>query len=276
MADTTAQKWTELELLPEWGEHFYDVYTGKKFGKWVMLKTLKPEYKDDPRFQAMIEKEFDVRYNLAHPAIVMINDYEDVPGLGRCIITDDVYGSSLAKLLKDNKVTKEHVERLCTQMIDAMEYIQKNHLVHFPLTPERIVFTENIGNLKLIDVGFDQHDQLTPAEASDDIKAFGHILRQAVAACPDAPERLRRVADRCCSNNPRERYSTIHQLRMALAQRSANRFYIAIIIFLLLMIGLLIWVNSSLAPSSKVPENPAPTISVITNHFPYNPTDNVS
>ena len=221
-----------------------------------MLKTLKPEYKDDPRFQAMIEKEFDVRYNLAHPAIVMINDYEDVPGLGRCIITDDVYGSSLAKLLKDNKVTKEHVERLCTQMIDAMEYIQKNHLVHFPLTPERIVFTENIGNLKLIDVGFDQHDQLTPAEASDDIKAFGHILRQAVAACPDTPERLRRVADRCCSNNPRERYSTIHQLRMALAQRSANRFYIAIIIFLLLMIGLLIW--------------------VITNHSPYNPTDNGS
>lgn len=276
MTDTTAQKWTELELLPEWGEQFYDVYTGKKFGKWVMLKTLKPEYKDDPRFQAMIEKEFDVRYNLAHPAIVMINDYEDVPGLGRCIITDDVYGSSLATLLKQNKVTKEHVERLCTQMIDAMEYIQENHLVHFPLTPERVVFTENIGNLKLIDVGFDQHDQLTPAEASDDIKAFGHILRQAVAACPDAPERLRRVADRCCSNNARERFSTIHQLRMALAQRSSNRFYIAIIIFLLIMIGILIWVNSPIAPSSKDSGESLPETSAITSHSSYNPTANVS
>lgn len=78
------------------GEQFYDIYTGKKFGKWVMLKTLKPEYKDDPRFRAMIEKEFDVRYNLAHPGIVMINDFEDVPGVGMSIITDDVYGLSSA------------------------------------------------------------------------------------------------------------------------------------------------------------------------------------
>ena len=75
-------KWTEIELLPEWDEKFYDVYTAKKHGKWLMLKTLKAAYKDDPRFQAMIEKEFDVRYNLAHSNIVMINDFEDVPTLG--------------------------------------------------------------------------------------------------------------------------------------------------------------------------------------------------
>lgn len=25
-----AQKWTELELLPEWDEEYYDVYTAKK------------------------------------------------------------------------------------------------------------------------------------------------------------------------------------------------------------------------------------------------------
>lgn len=78
----STEKWTEIELLPAWDEEYYDVYTAKKYGKWVMLKTLKPAYKQDPRFEAMIEKEFDVRYNLAHPNIVMINDYEEVPGLG--------------------------------------------------------------------------------------------------------------------------------------------------------------------------------------------------
>ena len=94
-----AQKWTEIELLPEWDEEYYDVYTAKKHGKWVMLKTLKEPYRNDPRFRSMIEKEFDVRYNLAHPSIVMINDFEVVPGLGLCIITDDVYGLSLRKRL---------------------------------------------------------------------------------------------------------------------------------------------------------------------------------
>ncbi|MBQ8773342.1 MAG: hypothetical protein IJZ17_02550, partial [Muribaculaceae bacterium] len=92
-------KWTEIELLPEWEEDYYHVYTAKKDGKWVMLKTLKPEYASLPEYKALIEKEFDVRYNLAHPNIVMINDYEEVPGLGMCIIADDVYGDSLRKLI---------------------------------------------------------------------------------------------------------------------------------------------------------------------------------
>ena len=139
MDETTANsKWTELELLPEWDEQYYDVYTGKKHGKWVMLKTLKPAYKDDPRFRAMIEKEFDVRYNLAHPGIVMINDYEEVPGLGMCIITDDVYGESLRKKLRAGTVNEQHLEKILTQLVDAMDYIQMKHIIHFPIRPETI------------------------------------------------------------------------------------------------------------------------------------------
>ena len=38
MDETTANsKWTELELLPEWDEQYYDVYTGKKHGKWNLM-----------------------------------------------------------------------------------------------------------------------------------------------------------------------------------------------------------------------------------------------
>ena len=63
MSDDTP-KWTEIEHLPAWDEEYYHVYTAKKFGKWVMLKTLKPELADNADARAMIEKEFDVRYNL--------------------------------------------------------------------------------------------------------------------------------------------------------------------------------------------------------------------
>ena len=139
------EKWTEITLLPEWEEEYYLVYTAKKHGKWVMLKTLKPEFADKPEFQAMIEKEFDVRYNLSHPSIVMINDFEDVPGLGRCIITDDVYGDSLRKLINEGKVTPAIIDKLRHELVDAMEYIQTNHIVHHPIRPETIIFTENIG-----------------------------------------------------------------------------------------------------------------------------------
>lgn len=245
---SAAQKWTELELLPEWDEEYYDVYTAKKHGKWVMLKTLKAAYKDDPRFQAMLEKEFDVRYNLAHPGIVMINDLEVVPGLGLCIIADDVYGDSLRKLIDSGKAGPEHIEKVCSQLVDALDYIQRNHVVHFPVRPETIVFTENIGNLKLIDVGFDQRERLTPADASEDIYMFGKVLRELIDAVPGSPVRLRRIADKCMSQNPRDRYRSVHELRMALASRSDNRLYLAIIAFLLVMIALLVWFNSGLAP----------------------------
>ena len=180
------EKWTEITLLPEWEEEYYLVYTAKKHGKWVMLKTLKPEYADNPDMRAMIEKEFDVRYNLAHPHIVMINDFEDVPGLGRCIITDDVYGDSLRKLIDEGKVTPEIIEKLRHDLVDAIDYIQTNHIVHHPIRPETIIFTENIGNLKLIDVGFDQRQHMEPADMSEDIYNYGLVLSEAL------PHRLSR------------------------------------------------------------------------------------
>lgn len=245
-------KWTEIEHLPEWDEEFYDVYTARKYGKWVMLKTLKPRFKDDPRFKSMIAKEFDVRYNLAHPGIIMINDFEEVPGLGTCIITDDVYGDSLRKLLDTGKVNHSHLEKICTQLIDALDYIQLNHIVHFPVRPETIIFTDKIGNLKLIDVGFDQKESLSPADAADDIYCFGKVLSEVLSKLDSSNATLRKVAEKCMAEKPSDRFPNIHALRMALAKRSDNSLYIAIIIFLLLMIGLLIWLNSSVAPRHAV------------------------
>lgn len=229
-------KWTEIELLPEWDEEFYDVYTAKKFGKWLMLKTLKPQYRGIEKYEAMIEKEFDVRYNLAHPHIVMINDFEEVPGIGRCIITDDVYGDSLRKLINEKRVTPKHIEQLRHQLVSAMDYIQSNHIVHHPIRPERIIFTENIGNLKLIDVGFDQKEHLEPTDAAEDIYNYGLVLKEVLDSVDGEYPNLHKIADRCTDPNPSRRYRDVQDLHLALERRSGNRLYLMIIIFLVLMI----------------------------------------
>ncbi len=215
-------KWTEIEHLPEWDEEFYEVYTAKKHGKWVMLKTLRPELRDSEECRRMIEKEFDVRYNLAHPNIIMINDFEEVPGLGMCIITDDVYGDSLRKLLDKGEVTPQIKETLIYRLADAIGYIQQNHIVHHPIRPETIIFTENIRNLKVIDVGFDQRDRLSPADA---------VLEKT----GDRNAHLHRIADRCLSDDPRRRFRDVPDLKMALSGRSNKRLYLLIITFLALM-----------------------------------------
>lgn len=244
MTDTTTSKWTEIEHLPKWDEAFYDVYTAKKFGKWVMLKTLKPEFRHDEKYQQMLEKEFEVRYNLANPNIVMINDFEEVPGLGMCIITDDVYGESLRQIIDEGKVNDKILEKVTTSLVDALAYIQKNHIVHHHLRPETIIFTENIGNLKLIDVGFDQLDHLSHKDTAQDIFDYGEILSEVLAALPERHPHLQRVAARCTDPNPRRRYHDIQELKLALGDRSSNRLYIIIIIFLAAMTVILGYLNA--------------------------------
>lgn len=234
-------RWTDIELLPAWDEEYYDVYQAKKFGKWVMLKTLKPQFRDLPEYQAMIEKEFDVRYNLSHPNIVMINDYEDVPGLGRCIITDDVYGDTLRSLLDNNKLTDLHYEQLLTRLTLAMEYIQQNHLAHHPIRPETIIFTEDIGNLKLINVGFDQKRSLSHEDTSDDIVSFGNIMLEVLKKTGRHDPNVHRIAERARRNG----YPDVQALQMALRGRSNQKLYIIIIAILSILTIVLAWMTAN-------------------------------
>ena len=252
MPNSDTPRWTEIEHLPEWDEEFYHIYTARKFGKWVMMKTLRPELADDPVYRQMIEREFDVRYNLAHPNIVMINDFEDIPGIGRCIVTDDVYGDSLRKLINEKRLRPEHLNQITHQLVDALEYIQNNHIVHQPLKPENILFTENIGNLKLIDVGFDQRRSLTTQDTSEDIYNYGLVLTEVLDALDNHDSTLRAVARRCTDPDPRRRYRNIQAVHLALDNRNSRRFYIMVIGFLVLMVLLLAWLLSPYRPNPPI------------------------
>lgn len=236
-------KWSDLTLLPEWDETYYNVYTVKKHGKWVMLKALKEEYKDNPEFRKMLEREFDTRYNLAHPNIVMVNDLEDVPSVGMSIITDDVYGYSLRRLIDERRLTPKIVRRLETQLLDALEYIQENHIVHHPITPDRIIFTEYNENLKLIDVGYDQTDSLSEQDTAEDIKAYGRVLDEVLNNLPASLPKLRKVADKCLDEN--HPYKNVGDVQLAIERRSSAQIYVFICCFIAIMAALLIWLTIS-------------------------------
>ncbi len=233
-------KWSDLTLLPEWEEEFYDVYTVRKHGKWVMLKALKKEFADVPKYREMLEKEFETRYNLAHPNIVMVNDFEEIPSLGKAIITDDVYGYSLRRLIDEKRLTPRIVRRLETQLVDALDYIQENHIIHHPITPESIIFTEYNENLKLINVGYDQSDSLSPQDTRADIEAYGRVLNEVLDNLPESLPRLRRVAKRAVERN-RNQYQSVLDLHLALQRRSATTLYLILSLLVALLLVAVIW-----------------------------------
>lgn len=242
--DDPSGKWSDLTLLPEWEEQFYDVYTVRKHGKWVMLKTLKKEYADKPEYQQMLEKEFETRYNLAHPNIVMVNDFEEIPGLGKAIITDDVYGYSLRRLIDEKRLTPRIVHRLKTQLLDALDYIQENHIVHHPITPESIIFTEYNENLKLINVGYDQTSSLSVQDTHKDIESYGRVLAEVLDNLPEALPRLRKIANK--ATDKAHPYRSFMDLQLDVQKRSSAVLYIclaAIVAMVLLLVWLLIKLN---------------------------------
>jgi len=234
-------RWSDLTLLPEWEEELYDVYTVRKHGKWIMLKALKKEYRDNPKFQGILEKEFDTRYNLAHPNIVMVNDFEEIPGIGMAIVTDDVYGYSLRRLIDEKRLTPKIIQRLETQLPDALEYIQENHLKHFPITPENIIFTEYNENLKLINVGYDHRDRLSSQDTKQDIIEYGRLVNEVLDNLPEKLPHLRRVAR--TAENPEGPVNTIQDLKLHLRSRSQTPIIIFLLVFIALMLALLIWLN---------------------------------
>lgn len=232
-------KWSDLTLLPEWEEEFYDVYTVRKHGKWVMLKALKKQYAEDPQYRQMLEREFDTRYNLAHANIVMVNDLEVVPEAGMSIITDDVYGYSLRRLIDEKRLTPKILHRLQTQLPDALEYIQENHIIHHPITPDNIIFTEYTENLKLINVGYDHTDSLTPQDTAEDIRAYGEVLREVLANLPTSLPRLNKIARKCIDGD----YKTMTDVRLAMERRSSSQLFTILAVFIMLMVALLIYLS---------------------------------
>ena len=234
-------KWSDLLLLPEWEEEYYNVYTVKKHGKWVMLKALKPEYADKKEYQDMLEKEFDIRYNLCHPNIVMVNDLEKVPGVGLAIITDDVYVYSLLRLIDEKRLTPKIVHRLETQLLDAMQYIQENHVQHVPITPDTIIFTEYNENLKLTNVGFDQKDSLSEQDTQQDILSYGKIVNEVLDHLPANLPKLRKIAKKC--ENPDHTYRTVADLQLDMERRTSAQLYVILIGFIALMAFILIWLT---------------------------------
>lgn len=204
-----------------------------------MLKALKAQYADDPKYRKMCEREFETRYNLAHPNIVMVNDFENIPGIGMAMIFDDAYGYSLRQLIDEHRLTPRIVHRLETQLLDALEYIQEHHVEHYPITPDNIVFTEYNENLKLLNVGYDQREELTPQDTSEDIKNYGLLLTEVLDNLPQPLPRLRRVARVCAAADPIRRYRSVGDLRLAVQKRSMTAIYVCILVFIVIMTVLL-------------------------------------
>lgn len=185
-ANALANTFTDIKELSVQGA-MSTVYQGKKYGKWHIIKRIKPQFKDNPQYRELFMKEFDNGVQLDHPNIVRFEDKgEDAEGLWYTM--EYVDGRPLSDMIKSGELIKnERLTRsIITQLCDALTYVHKKQIVHRDLKPDNILVTYRGDNVKVLDFGLAYSDSYddhlvkagTPKYAAPEQMTKGNLVDQ--------------------------------------------------------------------------------------------------
>ena len=256
------KSFTDLEAIKS--EGFNSLFKAKRYGKWFLLKGLRPEYASQTLYKELLRKEFEISVTLEHPNIVHTIGFEEVPSIGYCIVFEYLEGENLRKYLSKKRLIQER-ERIADELIDALSYVHERQIVHRDLKPENIIITTNGHHLKLIDFGLadtDAHAILkqpagttnyispeqrtaTTADCRNDLYSLGKILLEINPGFI-----YRHVAQRClCTID--KRYAHAYELQKGIELWKHWKRTITYIIASLLLVCITFIMVYMLIPSSQ-------------------------
>ena len=241
----------DIELISESVSGYSCVYKAQRMGKWHALKCLKPEYANQKEYRALLQKEFEIGYQLNHPNIARIIGIEEVGDLGICIVMEYIEGQTLKKLITDKQLTKEQCQNVLLQLCEALSYIHHRQIIHRDLKPENIMLTDNGLHVKLIDFGLSDTDDYAilknpagtwkyaapevvenlPIDQRSDIYSLGVIMQE----LPSCSYKIRKIAKRCIKQKREQRYQSADEIITALKKKLTFPFVYSIFLFVAIL-----------------------------------------
>lgn len=89
----------DVRLLGSSEVGYSEIYRAKIDGKFVVLKSLKPELRGISMYEHLLHKEYEIGYDLDHPNICQIQRFGKFIGLGNCIVMQWIDGVTLRSML---------------------------------------------------------------------------------------------------------------------------------------------------------------------------------
>jgi serine/threonine protein kinase len=240
-------------------EGFNRLFKAQRYGKWFILKGLKPEHQHKEVYVSLLTKEFELGVRMDHPNIAHTFSKENDPVAGPCIVMEYVDGLTLKEYLTQNP-SRLARRKIMQELLEAMAYYHSLQIVHRDLKPDNILITRNGHNVKIIDFGLadsDWHGVLkqpvgsenyaapeqkkgdTPIDCRADIYSFGKIVRLLF------PHSYRRIAHKCTQENRERRYSNAEEILRHIQLRKRLTPIIAIIGVLFgVALGTWFWLRS--------------------------------
>ncbi len=252
--DKSTNEFTDYVEMPCGG--FNRLFRAKRYGKWFVLKGLKPEYSTNPFYRELLEKEFELGMMLSHPNIVTFYGKEHDTVAGDCFVMECIDGVTLSDFLATNP-SSDIVMKVIGEILSAMSYFHGLQVIHRDIKPSNILVTRNGNNVKIIDFGFsdtDSHailkqpagtaryaapEQVEGNAALDnraDIYSFGVVLNDIVTAT--GFRGCSAVVRKCTQTDRKKRYGSATEILSAIKSHRKLMIVLPVIVALTLLIGL--------------------------------------
>lgn len=153
-------RFTQISELPSLGS--CRLVKAMRYGRWHVLKGLKPEHAADVAHTQRLRKELEMMMQLSHPSIVQVYDMEqgcqdaDV-GMDTFIVMEWIDGVTLDEWLATTP-NQSLRRRVAHDLLEAVSYMHRQGIVHRDLKPENIMITRNGANVKIVDFGLADND----------------------------------------------------------------------------------------------------------------------
>ena len=130
------------------------VYKGRdqKLNRFVAIKVLKSEYREDKNFVRKFKEEAQAAACLAHPNIVNVYDVGEEAG-DHYIVMELVEGITLKNYIeRKGKLTIKEATSIGIQVSMGLEVAHNNEIVHRDIKPQNIMISKD-GKVKVMDFG---------------------------------------------------------------------------------------------------------------------------
>ena len=140
------------------------LFTANYNGRKVILKALKAEVADDPECKENLKKEYELTSELEYKFIRKAIGFENIEGIGDCIVLEYIDGKSLAEHVRVGTLNEKQIKSVLVDLCDGLNYMHQRGIIHCDLKPENIIVTAADSRAKIIDIGLPETEYKTDRE----------------------------------------------------------------------------------------------------------------
>lgn len=237
------------------------IFTATHNGKKVVLKTLKEAFANDAQCREALKEEYEITSQLDNRFIRRALAYENIQGLGECIVFEYIEGKSLAEHVRVGTLNEKQIKNLLIDLCDALSYMHQRGVMHCDLKPENVIVTTTDFRAKIIDIGLPETDYKTDhellikenefvapelfkgeeADPRSDIYSLGKIIEFIIER--NMISQYSSVATHCTQFSREQRFDNIQEVKSIITKgTSAAKIILLLLVIIALGVAAFIYV----------------------------------